>query len=268
MTTHPATLGRFFEGFVVGDVYQHPLGRTITEADNTWLTLLSMNTNQNHFNAHLAGQNPLTQGRVIVDPGLRIAVVLGVSVLDMSQNAIANLEMADVRLTHPLYAGDTLYAESVCTALRPSASRPYAGIVSMTTRPESGRRRDHLLPPFGHAGHARERDRPGLLPGSQDGAAGGRPGSAGGRQMKPLRDIRVISLEQYGAGPFGSVHLADLGAEIIEIEDPGWAPVVRGRVGLAGGRRPLTARREPAAVAVRAATAATSPGASRCRGRG
>ncbi|MCU1625537.1 MAG: mch 1 [Pseudonocardia sp.] len=134
MTTHPATLGRFFEGFVVGDVYQHPLGRTITEADNTWLTLLSMNTNQNHFNAHLAGQNPLTQGRVIVDSGLTIAVVLGISVLDMSQNAIANLEMTDVRLTHPLYAGDTLYAESVCTALRPSASRPYAGIVSMTTR--------------------------------------------------------------------------------------------------------------------------------------
>jgi itaconyl-CoA hydratase len=101
VTTHPATLGRFFEDFVVGDVYQHPLGRTITEADDTWLTLLSMNTNQNHFNAHLAGQNPLTQGRVIVDSGLTIAVVLGISVLDMSQNAIANLEMTDVRLTHP-----------------------------------------------------------------------------------------------------------------------------------------------------------------------
>lgn len=134
MTTHPATLGRFFEDFVVGDVYQHPLGRTITEADNTWLTLLSMNTNQNHFNTHLAAQNPITGGRVIVNSGLTIAVVLGISVLDMSQNAVANLEMTDVRLTHPLYAGDTLYAESLCTALRRSTSRPYAGIVSMVTR--------------------------------------------------------------------------------------------------------------------------------------
>jgi itaconyl-CoA hydratase len=134
VTTHPATCGRFFEDFVVGDVYQHPLGRTITEADNTWLTLLSMNTNQNHFNADLAAQNPITGGRVIVNSGLTIAVVLGISVLDMSQNAIANLEMTDIRLRSPLYAGDTLYAESVCTGLRPSSSRPYAGIVSMITR--------------------------------------------------------------------------------------------------------------------------------------
>lgn len=134
MTVHPATRGRFFEDFVVGDVYQHPLGRTITEADNTWLTLLSMNSNQNHFNAHLAGQNPITEGRVIVNSGLTIAVVLGISVLDMSQNAIANLEMTDIRLNHPLYAGDTVYAESLCTGLRPSSSRPYAGIVSMITR--------------------------------------------------------------------------------------------------------------------------------------
>jgi itaconyl-CoA hydratase len=149
VTTHPATLGRFFEGFVVGDVYQHPLGRTITEADNTWLTLLSMNTNQNHFNAHLAGQNPLTQGRVIVDSGLTITVVLGISVLDMSQNAIAKLEMTDVRLTHPLYVGDTLYAESVCTAPRPSASSPSSStgqapsgaFISRTSAPRSSRSR-------------------------------------------------------------------------------------------------------------------------------
>jgi acyl dehydratase len=133
-TTHPATLGRFFEDFAVGDVYQHPLGRTISEADNTWLTLLAMNTNQNHFNAHLAQQNPITGGRVLVNSGLTIAVVLGISVLDMSQNAVANLEMTDIRLTHPLYAGDTLYAESVCTALRKSRSKPFAGIVSMITR--------------------------------------------------------------------------------------------------------------------------------------
>lgn len=134
MTTHPATLGRFFEDYAVGDVYQHPLGRTITETDNTWITNLTLNTNQNHFNTHLAQQNPITDGKVLVNSGLTIAMVLGLSVLDMSQNAVANLEFTDVALTHPLYVGDTIYAESVCTALRKSSSRPYAGIVSMITR--------------------------------------------------------------------------------------------------------------------------------------
>ncbi|GAA4642739.1 MaoC/PaaZ C-terminal domain-containing protein [Gordonia humi] len=134
MTTHPATLGRFFEDYAVGDVYQHPLGRTITETDNTWITNLTLNTNQNHFNSHLAQQNPITEGKILVNSGLTVAMVLGLSVLDMSQNAVANLEFTDVALTHPLYVGDTIYAESVCTALRKSNSRPYAGIVSMITR--------------------------------------------------------------------------------------------------------------------------------------
>nr|AIU93776.1 hypothetical protein LRS1606.342 [Rhodococcus sp. NS1] len=131
---HQAVLGRFFEDYVVGDIYQHPIGRTISEADNTWITLLSMNTNQNHFNAHLAAQNPITDGKVIVNSGLTVAVVLGISVLDMSQNAISNLAFTDIKMSHPVYAGDTIYAESICTGLRRSESRPYAGIVSMITR--------------------------------------------------------------------------------------------------------------------------------------
>lgn len=134
MAVHPAVLGRFFEDYVVGDVYQHPMGRTISQADNTWITLLSMNTNQNHFNAHLAEQNPITEGRVIVNSGLTVAVILGISVLDMSQNAISNLAFTDITMSHPVYEGDTLYAESICTGLRASQSRPYAGIVSMVTR--------------------------------------------------------------------------------------------------------------------------------------
>lgn len=134
MAVHQAVLGRFFEDYVVGDIYQHPIGRTISEADNTWITLLSMNTNQNHFNAHLAAQNPITDGKVIVNSGLTVAVVLGISVLDMSQNAISNLAFTDIKLSHPVYVGDTVYAESICTGLRQSESRPYAGIVSMTTR--------------------------------------------------------------------------------------------------------------------------------------
>jgi itaconyl-CoA hydratase len=134
VAVHQAVLGRFFEDYVVGDIYQHPIGRTISETDNTWITLLSMNTNQNHFNAHLAAQNPITDGRVIVNSGLTVAVVLGISVLDMSQNAISNLAFTDIKMSHPVFEGDTIYAESICTGLRKSESRPYAGIVSMITR--------------------------------------------------------------------------------------------------------------------------------------
>ncbi|WP_101829565.1 MaoC family dehydratase [Frankia canadensis] len=134
MTIHPPALGRYYEDFVPGDVYQHPLGRTISEADCTWFTLLTCNTNQNHFNAHLARQNPVSGGRILVNSGFTIALILGLSVIDMSQNAVANLGMDEVRLTHPVYVGDTLYAESLCTGTRPSGSRPGYGIVSMTTR--------------------------------------------------------------------------------------------------------------------------------------
>ena len=134
MTVHPAQLGRFFDDFVVGDVYQHPFGRTISETDATWFTQLTCNTNQNHFNAHLAESNPITGGRIIVNSGLTVALVLGLSVIDMSQNAVANLGWTDIRLTHPVYVGDTIYAESVCTDTRESSSRPGMGIVTMITR--------------------------------------------------------------------------------------------------------------------------------------
>ena len=134
MTVHKAELGKFFEDYVVGDVYQHPFGRTINEADSTWFTLLTCNTNQNHFNVHLAGTNPITGGRVIVNSGLTVALVLGLSVIDMSQNAVANLGWNDIKLTHPVYVGDTMYAESVVLETRESSSRPNMGIITMRTR--------------------------------------------------------------------------------------------------------------------------------------
>lgn len=133
-TVHPAQLGRFFDDFVVGDVYQHPFGRTISEADSTWFTLLTCNTNQNHFNAHLAQSNPITGGRIIVNSGLTVALVLGLSVIDMSQNAVANLGWTDIKLTFPVYIGDTIYAESICLDKRESSSRPNMGIITMRTR--------------------------------------------------------------------------------------------------------------------------------------
>lgn len=132
--THEAVLGRFFEDFVEGDTYRHPLGRTISEADNTWFTLLTCNTNQNHFNAAIAASNPVSHGKIIVNSGLTVAIVLGLSVIDMSQNAVANLGWTDIELTAPVYVGDTLFAESLCVEARPSGSRPQMGIITMKTR--------------------------------------------------------------------------------------------------------------------------------------
>ena len=125
-------LGRFLEDFTVGDVYKHPLGRTITAADNAWFTLLTMNTNQMHFNDHYASQS--TFGQQLVNSGLTVAMVLGQSVLDVSQNAVANLGWDSIRLVHPVFVGDTLYAESLVLDVRESKSRPYAGIVHVRTR--------------------------------------------------------------------------------------------------------------------------------------
>jgi acyl dehydratase len=124
--------GRWFEDFAVGDVFRHPLGRTITAADNAWFTLLTMNTNQLHFNDHYSSQAEF--GRQLVNSGLSVAIVLGISVSDISQNAIANLGWENIRLRHPLFVGDTLYAESLITGVRASRSRSNAGIVSCFTR--------------------------------------------------------------------------------------------------------------------------------------
>lgn len=124
--------GRYFEDFTVGDVYQHPLGRTITEADNTWFTLLTMNTNQNHFNAHYAASTEF--GKPVVNSGLTVAILLGITVSDISQNAIANLGWEDIRLIHPVFAGDTLYGESMVLGVRESRSRPHAGILTVRSR--------------------------------------------------------------------------------------------------------------------------------------
>jgi itaconyl-CoA hydratase len=124
--------GRFYEDFEVGDVYRHPLGRTISEADNTWFTLLTMNTNEVHFNAQVGEASEF--GRPLVVSTLTIAIAIGQSVVDTTQKAFANLGMDKVKLTHPVFAGDTLYSESLVLGKRESASRPQAGIVTIKTR--------------------------------------------------------------------------------------------------------------------------------------
>ena len=122
-------VGRYYEDFSVGEVYQHPLGRTISEADNTWFTLLTMNKHPLHFDAEYARHSEF--GRCVVASPFTVSLIVGMSVSDVSQKAIANLGWTDIKLTHPVFAGDTLYAESEVLAKRESKSRADAGIVSV-----------------------------------------------------------------------------------------------------------------------------------------
>lgn len=132
MAIKPGWQGRFYEDFEIGDIYQHPLGRTVTETDNTWFSLLTMNTNQMHFNSEYAARSEF--GRPLVVSTLTVAIAVGQSVTDITQNAFANLGWDDIRMSAPVFAGDTLYSESLVLEKRESASRPHAGIVTVRTR--------------------------------------------------------------------------------------------------------------------------------------
>jgi len=126
------SFGRYYEDFTPGDVYEHRPGRTISEVDNTWFALLTMNTHPLHFDAEYAKHTEF--GRCLVASPLTLAILVGMSVSDVSQKAIANLGWREIRLTHPVFAGDTLTAESEVLEKRESRSRPNAGIVSVRTR--------------------------------------------------------------------------------------------------------------------------------------
>jgi len=150
------SFGRHFEDFKVGDVYEHRPGRTVSEADNTWFTLLTMNQHPLHFDAAYAAKTEF--GRPLVNSCLTLAMVTGMSVSDLSQKAVANLGWDKVRLTAPVFAGDTLYAESEVLEVRESKSRPERGIVTVRT---TGKKADGtafmsfersiLVPRRGHA---------------------------------------------------------------------------------------------------------------------
>jgi acyl dehydratase len=129
--TYRESFGRYFEDFQVGEVYQHRPGRTITQYDNISFTLLTMNTHPLHFDEEYAKHSEF--GRCIVCSPLTVALMVGMSVTDVSQKAIANLGWTDIKLTHPLFAGDTLYAESEVLDKRASKSRPSAGVVTVRT---------------------------------------------------------------------------------------------------------------------------------------
>lgn len=124
--------GRWFEDFEVGDLYRSRIGRTISEADNTWFTALTHNTNQVHFNQAFAEQTRF--GRLLVNSCLTVALVTGLSVPDTSENGTANLAWTDIKLPSPVFVGDTLWAESEILETRESQSNPDVGIVGLRTR--------------------------------------------------------------------------------------------------------------------------------------
>ena len=125
------SFGRYFEDFEVGDVYEHRPGRTLSETDNTWFTLLTMNTHPLHFDAAYAAKSEFK--RPVVNGMLTLSIVAGMSVSDVSQKAIANLGWNSIKLTAPVFAGDTVYAESEVLAKRLSNKRPTQGIVTVKT---------------------------------------------------------------------------------------------------------------------------------------
>jgi acyl dehydratase len=125
-------MGRYYDDFAVGDTYKHWPGRTITAADNTWFTLLTMNQHPIHFDEEYAKRSEF--GKPLVNSTLTLAVVVGMSVADVSQNAVANLGWTDIVMPAPVFNGDTLYAESTVLEKRESKSRPKQGIVTVATR--------------------------------------------------------------------------------------------------------------------------------------
>lgn len=136
-TRHRGSIGRYLDDFAVGDVYEHFPGRTITETDNIHFSLITMNAHPMHCDSAFAARSEF--GRTLVNSGLTLAIVLGMSVNDVSGKAVANLGWTDIKLIAPVFPGDTIYAESEVLERRDSKSRPNQGVVTVRT---TGRKAD------------------------------------------------------------------------------------------------------------------------------
>jgi itaconyl-CoA hydratase len=125
------SFGRYFEDFQPGDIYEHRPGRSLTETDNIWFTLLTMNTHPLHFDNAYAAKSEFA--KPLVNSCLTLSIVVGMSVSDVSQKAIGNLGWDKIKLVAPVFVGDTLYAETTVLSKRASKSRPTQGIVNVKT---------------------------------------------------------------------------------------------------------------------------------------
>jgi itaconyl-CoA hydratase len=124
--------GLYYEDFEPGDVFEHRPGRTILDVDNTYFTLLTLNVQELHFDAAYAAKTEWK--KPLVDSTFTLALLTGMSVRTVSAKVVANLGWDKVKATHPVFAGDTLYAESTVLNKRESKSRPTQGIVTVSTR--------------------------------------------------------------------------------------------------------------------------------------
>ncbi len=134
------TIGRFYEDFEVGHIFEHRPGRTITETDNIWFTNLTMNTHPIHFDVAYASKTEFK--KPLVNSALTLSMVAGMSVSDTSQKAIANLGWDNIKLVAPVFVGDTLYAESEVLSKRESKSRKGQGIIKIKT---TGKKDDNTV---------------------------------------------------------------------------------------------------------------------------
>ncbi len=125
--------GLYFEQFTVGHVFHHAVTRTVTEMDNTLFSVMTLNMQPLHLDAHFARQTEF--GQRLVNSLFTLGLVIGISVGDTTLGTtIANLGMSDIRFPKPVFHGDTLHVQTEVIALRPSGSRPQAGIVEFEHR--------------------------------------------------------------------------------------------------------------------------------------
>ena len=115
-------------------------GRTLTQNDNIWFTLMTQNTAPLHFDQHYAAQTEFK--RPLINSCLTLSLVTGQSVTDISQNVFANLGWDEVRLPNPVFEGDTVYSRSEVLEMRESRSRPDVGVVTVRTE---GHNQDGVL---------------------------------------------------------------------------------------------------------------------------
>lgn len=127
----PGWTGRLFEDFTVGDVYYHPFGKTVTQADNQQFTLMTQNVAKTHVDVNFATKTEF--GRPLVSSTFILALVTGQSTIDLSMNVFANMGWDEVRMPAPVFEGDTIYSRSKVLTVRASNSRPNLGLVTVAT---------------------------------------------------------------------------------------------------------------------------------------